>query len=305
MIPVLFIVSLISFSLLYILPGDPAIAMLGEEALGDEAMYRAIRAEMGLDQPLWVQYGIWVGSVVRGDLGTSIRTGEPVFEYLLRRAPVTLYFGFAGLLVGVVIGLTVAIASALRPNSWLDMTGTVIAMAGIALPNFWLAVMLMWLFGVTLRWLPPSGYVSPFDDPIQSVKLLIMPAIVLGTSSAAVIMRQGRSALIEVLQQDYITTARSRGVGERSVVQRHALKNAMIPVVTILGLQVGTLVSGAAITETVFAIPGVGRAAVDAIFFRDYPVLQGAVLMLTLAAILANLMADIAYGYLDPRIRYT
>lgn len=302
-IPVLFIVSVISFALLYVLPGDPAIAMLGEN-VGSEETYLALRRELGLDDPLWVQYGKWLGRVVQGDLGTSIRTGEPVAEVLLERAPVSLYVGLAGMLVGILIGVPAAIISALRPGSRRDTTVTVLGLGGIAVPSFWQALMFIYLFAVLLKWVPPSGYTSPFQDPWLSAKMLVMPAVVLGTHSAAVIMRQARSALIEVLEQDYIIVARAKGLLEKRVVARHAIKNAMIPVVTILGLQVGSLVSGAAITETVFAIPGVGRAAVDAIFFRDYPVLQGAVLMLTLAVLVANLLTDLLYGYFDPRIRY-
>jgi peptide/nickel transport system permease protein len=177
-------------------------------------------------------------------------------------------------------------------------------MGGVAIPSFWQALLLVYVFAVLLRWVPPSGFTSPFVDPFLSAKMLILPAIVLGTHSAAVIMRQGRSALMEVLEQDYVTTARAKGLSDRTVVGGHALKNAMIPIITVIGLQVGTLVSGAAITETVFAIPGVGRAAVDAIFFRDYPVLQGAVLILTLGVLIANLLTDVTYAYLDPRIRY-
>jgi peptide/nickel transport system permease protein len=303
MVPVLFIVSLISFALLYILPGDPAIAMLGENA-GTQETYRALRREMGLDDPLYVQYGRWLWRTVQGDFGKSIRTGEQVADVLGRRVPISLYIGFGGLIVGIVLGLSVAIASALRPGSKIDMLGTFMALGGAALPSFWQALLFMYVFAVILHWLPPSGYTSPFVDPWLSAKMLFMPAVVLGTHSAAVIMRQGRSALIEVLEQDYIITARSKGLKESAVVGAHALKNAMIPIATILGLQVGNLVSGAAIVETIFAIPGVGRAAVDAIFFRDYPVLQGAILILTFAAILANLLTDIVYGYLDPRIRY-
>lgn len=303
MIPVLFIVSVIAFALLYILPGDPVLAMIGEN-IGDQETYENLRQELGLNDPIYVQYARWFGRVLQGDLGKSIRTGEPVSDVLMRRVPVSLYYGLAGMLVGMLIGLPVAIISALRPGSKLDVTGTVFALGGVAIPSFWEALMLMYVFAVLLRWLPPSGYTPPGQDLVLSLKMLIMPAVVLGTHSAAVLMRQGRSALIEVLEQDYITTARAKGLRENLVINRHALKNAMIPVVTILGLQVGHLVSGAAITETVFAIPGVGRAAVDAIFFRDYPMLQGAVIMLTLAAMIGNLLADLAYAYLDPRIRY-
>ncbi len=302
MLPVLFIVSLISFGLLYVLPGDPALAILGEN--GNQERYQALRTELGLDRPLYMQYASWLGRTLQGDLGKSIRTNEPVADVLTRRVPVSLYFGIAGLLFGILIGLPAAIISAIRPGTRLDLFGTVMALGGVAIPSFWQALMFMYVFAVMLRWLPPSGYTSPFVDPFLSAKMLVMPAMVLGTHSAAVIMRQGRSALIEVLEQDYVQTARAKGLREKAVIGTHALKNAMIPVVTILGLQIGNLVSGAAITETVFAIPGVARAAVDAISFRDYPVLQGAILMLTAAVIVANLITDLTYGYLDPRIRY-
>ncbi len=303
MFPVLLIASVISFGLLYVLPGDPAVAVLGENA-GNKDTYQALRQELGLDQPVYVQYGKWLGRVVRGNLGTSIRTNEPVTTILVRRLPVSLYVGFAGLLIGVTIGLSAAIISALRPGSRLDVTASVFALGGIALPSFWQALILVYVFAVLFHWVPPSGYTSPFTNFPLSLKMLALPAIVLGTHASAVVMRQGRSALIEVLSQDYIVTARAKGLRERSVVVRHALKNALIPIVTIIGLQMGALVSGAAIVETVFAIPGLGRAAVDAIANRDYPVLQGAVLMLTLAVMVANLLTDLVYGYLDPRIRY-
>jgi peptide/nickel transport system permease protein len=302
MIPVLFLVSIVSFGLLYVLPGDPALAILGDT--GNTERYLALRAELGLDQPLYMQYANWLGRTLRGDLGRSIRTNEPVAGVLIQRVPVTLYFGVAGLIFGVLIAFPVAIISAVKPGSKADIAGTVIALGGIAIPSFWQALMFMYVFAVILRWLPPSGYTSPFVDPLLSAKMLFMPAVVLGTHSAAVLMRQGRSALIEVLEQDYISTARAKGLREKVIIGGHAMKNALIPIVTVLGLQIGNLVSGAAITETVFAIPGVARAAVDAISFRDYPMLQGAILMLTAAAIIANLLTDLAYGYLDPRIRY-
>jgi peptide/nickel transport system permease protein len=304
MLPVLLIVSMLAFGLLYVLPGDPAVAMLGENA-GNQQTYQALRRDLGLDQPIYLQYLSWLGRVVHGDLGHSIRTQEAVSTVLMARVPVTLYVGTAGLLVGLLLGLSVAIVSALKPGSIFDSLGTIAAMGGVAIPSFWQALLLVYVFAVVLHWVPPSGFTSPFVDPSMSIRMLILPAIVLGTHAAAVIMRQGRSALMEVLEQDYVTTARSKGLRGRSVVASHAMKNAMIPIITVIGLQVGTLVSGAAITETIFAIPGVGRAAVDAIFYRDYPVLQGAVLILTLAVLIANLVTDLAYAYLDPRIRYT
>jgi peptide/nickel transport system permease protein len=304
MLPVLFIVSMVAFALLYILPGDPAVAILGENA-GNQDTYLALRHDLGLDQPVYVQYVNWLARLAHGDLGQSIRTHESVSGLLMQRVPISLYVGAAGLVFGLALGLSVAIISALKPGSRIDSLGTLLAMGGVAIPSFWQALLFVYVFAVLLRWFPPSGFTSPLVDPVLSVRMLILPAVVLGTHSAAVIMRQGRSALMEVLEQDYITTARAKGLQVRSVVSNHALKNAMIPIITVVGLQVGGLVSGAAITETVFAIPGVGRAAVDAIFFRDYPVLQGAVLILTLAVLVTNLVTDLAYAYLDPRIRYT
>jgi peptide/nickel transport system permease protein len=303
MIPVLFIVSIISFSLLYILPGDPVIALLGED-VGDEEMYLKMKEDMGLNDPLPVQYVRWLGRVLQGDFGRSTRNNQAVGEILLKKLPISGNVGLAGMLVSIVIGLPLAIISALRPGKFADSASAFLAMSGIAIPGFWLAIMLMYLFAVQLGWLPPSGYVSPFTDPVLNLKMLIMPAISIGFRSSAIIMRQGRAALINVFRQDYIVTARSKGLPEKIVIVRHALKNAMIPVVTILGMQVGRIVSGAAITETVFAIPGAGRLAVDSVFFRDYPTLQGAVMALTLAAMIGNLLADLAYAYLDPRIRY-
>lgn len=303
MIPVLLIASMISFALLYVLPGDPAVAILGENAVKGPT-YQALRRDLGLDQPLWVQYAKWLTRVVHGDLGRSTRTGEPVTTVLLRRLPVSLYVGGAGLIIGVVIGLAVAVTSALRPGTKLDITSSVAALGGIAMPSFWQALLLVYFFAIRLHWFLPSGYTSPFVNLALSLRMLVLPALVLGTHSAAVIMRQGRSALLEVLGQDYIASARAKGLAERHVIVRHALKNAFIPIVTIIGLQLGQIVSGAAIVETVFAIPGVGRAAVDSIANRDYSLLQGAVLMLTLGVMVANLATDMLYGYLDPRIRY-
>ncbi len=257
MVPVLLIVSIIAFALLYVLPGDPAVAILGDSA-GNQQTYLALRHDLGLDQPLYAQYLSWLGRVLQGDLGHSIRTNEAVSTVLLARVPISLYLGAAGLVVGLVLGLSVAVVSALRPGSRIDSLGTVLAMGGVAIPSFWQALLLVYVFAVLLRWVPPSGFTSPFTDPLLSLRMLILPAIVLGTHSAAVIMRQGRSALMEVLEQDYITTARSKGLVDRSVVARHALKNAMIPIATVIGLQVGTLVSGAGATlsNRVLRAPG-------------------------------------------------
>jgi peptide/nickel transport system permease protein len=302
MLPVLLIVSIIAFGLLYVLPGDPAVAILGENA-GDQRTYQALRHDLGLDQPIYVQYLSWLGRVLQGDLGRSIRTNEAVSAVLLQRVPVSLYVGSAGLLVGLVLGLSVAVGSALRPGTRIDSVGTVLAMGGVAIPSFWQALLFMYVLAVLLRWLPPSGFTSPLQDPLLSARMLIMPALVLGTHSAAVIMRQGRSALLEVLQQDYVTTARSKGLGEPRVLVAHALKNALIPVVTVIGLQMGTLIGGAVVIESIFSIPGMGRLIVDSMYFRDYPMVQALLLLLAVVVLVTNLLTDLTYAYLDPRIR--
>jgi peptide/nickel transport system permease protein len=303
MIPVLFLVSVISFCLLYVLPGDPAIALLGEEA-GNEATYQGLREELGLNDPIWVQYANWLGRTVRGDLGVSIRTGEPVAEILSQRAPVSIYVGAAGLIVGILIGIPTAVISAVRPGSRLDIVSTVFSLAGIAIPGFWLALLLIYLFGVHLRWLPPSGYTPPSEDLALSLKMLLMPALVLGTSSAAIIMRQARSSLIETLGQDYVRVARAKGLSENRVLFTHAFKNAMIPVLTVMGPIFATLIVGSFIIERAFSIPGLGRSFVESALNRDYGVIMGVTLFY--AAIIAgmNLVVDLLYGFADPRIRY-
>ncbi len=303
-IPTLLIVSVITFTITMLLPGDPALAFLGESAALDKVAYQATRQQLGLDEPLPVQYTRWLGRVVQGDLGRSIRTKEPVLTSLLTRLPVTLELvGFA-MLVGVLIAFPVGILSAVRPNSKLDLIGTVLAVSGLAIPSFWLGIILIYLFALWLRWLPASGYVSPAVDLGQNLKLMFLPALTLGVDLAASLMRQIRSSLLEVMQQEYIVTARAKGVRERNVVNAHALKNALIPVVTILGLQVGRLIGGSVVIETIFALPGLGRLAADAIFFRDFPALLGVVSVLAIAVFVSNLVTDLLYSVLDPRIRY-
>ena len=304
MIPVAFLITVIAFGLLYLLPGDPAMAILGEERAGNKAAYQALRTELGLDDPIYVQYGRWLGNLLRGDMGTSIRTNEPIADMVTRRLPVTIELGILAVLLGAAIALPTAVISAVRPGSKLDILGTLFAMGGVAMPSFWLGILLIFLLSLWLRLLPPSGYVSPLDDFGANLKMMIMPCIAMGTSLAAVIMRQARSALIEVLGEDYITTARSKGLKEKAVVGRHALKNALIPVVTVIGLQVGHILGGAVVTETVFAVPGLGRLLVDSIFFRDYPVVQAAVLIMALGVLVSSLATDLLYAYLDPKIKY-
>lgn len=304
MIPVAFLLTVIAFGLLYLLPGDPAMAILGEDRAGDKAAYERLRAQLGLDEPIYIQYARWLGKLLSGDMGTSIRTSEPIASLVVRRLPVTIELGVLAVLLGVAVALPVAVISAVRPGSKLDIFGTLFAIGGVAVPSFWLGILLIFLFALWMRLLPPSGYVSPLDDLGANLKLMIMPCTAMGTSLAAVIMRQARSALIEVLQEEYITTARSKGLKERAVVGRHALKNALIPVVTVIGLQVGHILGGAVVTETVFAVPGVGRLLVDSIFFRDYPVVQAAVLIMALGVLISSLVTDLLYAYLDPKIKY-
>lgn len=305
MIPVVILVSMISFSLIFVLPGDPALAILGEELARDKAMYEQVRMELGLDKPLPVQYVEWAGKVARGDFGISTRTRLPVSQLMRERLEPTLELSILSMLFALVLALPIGLISAVKPGSKSDIIGTIVAMLGVCIPHFWMGLLLILAFGLWLRWLPPSGFVPFAQDPATNLKLMILPTITLGSGIAAVIMRQTRSSMLEVLRQEYVTTARSKGLRERVVVIRHALKNAMIPVLTVVGLQVGLLMGGAVITETIFGIPGVGRLAADSLFTRDFPVLQAVVMLMGGAVLLANLVTDIAYGWLDPRIRYS
>ena len=304
MIPVMVLASIISFSIIFLLPGDPALLILGDQQAADPALYQAKRAELGLDRPIPIQYLDWLGKTLRGNLGLSTRDRQPVADGIKERLPVTLQLAGLGLLLALCISLPAGIVSALRPNSKWDIIASLFAFGGIALPNFWFGILLIYLFAVTLHWLPPSGYVPFTDDPAQNLIRMLMPAITLGLGLSAVLMRQTRSSLLEVLHQDYMTTARAKGLGQKVVVLRHALKNALIPVVTVLGLQMGLLFGGAVITESIFSIPGIGRWAVDSITTRDFPVVQAVSLVLAIGVLTANLLADIAYAYIDPRIHY-
>ena len=302
LVPVLLVVSVVVFSLIHLTPGDPVAIMLREES--DPATAAALRAALGLDRPLPVQYLTWLGRAARGELGRSIRTNQPVTQAILERLPVTLTLAAAATLLALAVALPAGIVSAVRRNSLADVAGTVAALSGVSLPNFWLAILLIFVFSVTLGWLPPLGWVSPVRDPWGGLRSLVLPAVTLGTAMAAVVMRMTRSSLLEVLQLEFVRTARAKGLREGRVVLRHALRNALIPVVTVVGLQAGALLGGAIITESVFALPGVGRLLVDAIFQRDFPLVQGVVLFLALNFLLVNLVVDLAYAVLDPRIRY-
>jgi len=302
MIPVAFLVSAIVFVLLRITPGDPVLVYAGEER--DPAALEALRHEYGLDQPLPVQYVVWLEHAIRGDLGRSLRTRQPVTQAILERLPKTLELGAAALIISIGVALVVGTLAALRRNSPLDLIATGFTIAGVSLPNFYLGIILILVFSLAFRLLPPGGYADFVTDPVDNLKRLILPAITLASASLAINLRQVRSSLLDVLNQDYLRTARAKGLGERTVVLRHAMKNSLIPVVTIFGLQVGALLDGAIITETIYFWPGVGRLAVDSIGGRDYPVVQAIVLMSALAFMLSTLLVDVIYVWLDPRISY-
>jgi peptide/nickel transport system permease protein len=302
MIPVMLLVSVVIFLIIHITPGDPVLVMLGEEA-NAEARDR-LRQELGLNDPLPIQYALWLGRVVRGDLGRSIRTHQPVSEAILQRLPVTIELAIAAMCVALAIAIPAGITAALRRNTGADIASSILALLGVSVPNFFLAILLIWVFALHLRWLPPIGFTPIIQDPALNLKGLIMPAVTLGAAVAAVVTRQMRGSLLEVLGNDYIRTAYAKGLREHSVIRQHAIKNAMIPVITVVGLRTGNLLGSAIITETIFALPGVGRMVVDSIFQRDFPMVQGITLYLALIFLVINLLVDLTYAYLDPRIRY-
>jgi peptide/nickel transport system permease protein len=301
-VPVLLFVTGGVFALVHLTPGDPIDAMMAESV--DATAKAALRRQLGLDRPIAVQYLAWMGRLLRGDLGRSIRNNEPVVENVGRRLRPTVQLALFATVIALMVAFPVGIVSAARHNTAVDGAGTTFALFGICMPNFLIALLLIFLFGVTLRWLPISGYTDPLEEPVRGLRSLTLPAITLGLALAAVIARTLRSSLLEALSEDYVRTARAKGLSEPVVLSRHALKNSLIPVVTLLGLQLGTLIGGAVITEYVFALPGVGRLVVDAVFARDYPLVQGVVLLIAVAFILSNLAVDVVYGWLDPRIRY-
>jgi peptide/nickel transport system permease protein len=298
---VLFLVSIIVFLFAHAAPGDPVLNILGPRP--DPQTAANLREQLGLDKPLPQQYVSWIGKVVRGNLGESLATREPVSGILKRRATATAQIALGAWIVSIVIGLSAGTIAALTRNRWPDYVSSVVAVSGVAMPSFWFAIMLIILLAETWQLLPTSGYVSFTSDPVQSIKLSIMPWIVGGFAGSAVLMRQMRSALLEVLNQDYVRTAQAKGLQQRVVILRHAMKNAMIPIVTVAGMTLGYLLGGEVIIEVVYSIPGVGRTMVEAIFKKDFPVVQGAALMVGTTVVLANLLVDIAYGWLDPRIR--
>lgn len=296
-VPVLFGVSVAVFVMVRLVPGDPVQLMFANQAMPTPERMEEIRRQLGLDLPIWQQYVQYVTGVLQGDFGQSIRSRQPVFEEIVQRLPNTLQLTFASLAVAITIGIVAGVLSAVYKGRWIDKVSMVVAIFGISIPGFWLGLMIMLLFGVRLEWLPVSG--------ATSWRHLVMPAFTLGLISSAVIARLARASMLDALGQDYVRTARAKGLSGYAVVTRHALCNAFIPVVTIIGLQIGGLLSGAFIIESVFAYPGIGQLAVTALQARDFPVIQGIVLLVAAIYVCVNLLADLVYGFLDPRIQYS
>jgi len=300
-VPTLIFVSMLIFGLQQLLPGDPAIVLAGEER--DPNVVAYLREKMHLDEPLPVRYLYWIKGVLHGDLGESLRMQKPVLELILEKLPVTMELAAFAIVIALVIGVPAGIVSAVKRNTAWDYGANAVALWGLSTPNFWLGIMMILLFSVTLGWLPASGFVSPFENLKANLAALVMPAFVLGNAIAAVLMRHTRSAMLQVLSSDYVRTARAKGLSERGVILKHALRNALIPVITVGALELGTLLSGAVLTEQVFTIPGFGKLIVDAVFNRDYAVVQGVVLFTATAYIVLNLLADIAYVVVNPQIK--
>jgi peptide/nickel transport system permease protein len=300
-IPTLFLVALMVFALQRALPGDPFLVIAGEER--DPEVIARLRAIYRLDDPIFVQFFAWLGQVLQGDFGRSLRTGEPVLGLIAQKLPVTLQLAVASILVAIAIGIPVGILAARNKGTAIDYSASALALSGLSIPNFWLGIMLILVVSVELKWLPASGYESIFVDPKAAIERLIMPAFVLGGGLAAFIMRHTRSAMLEVLRSDYVRTARAKGLDENTVVNRHALRNALVPIITLSTLLFGELLAGAVLTEQVFTIPGFGKLIVDAVFNRDYGVVQGVVLCTAIGFILMNLLADILYVLVNPRLR--
>lgn len=301
-IPVLAIVSLVTFGLIHMIPGDPATAIAGLAATQEQV--ETIRRDLGLDQPVLSQLLHWYGALAHGDLGRSLLMGQPVLDVTLRRLPVTIALSVYALVLTLLLGLGAGIVAALRQNTWIDQAAMVLAMVGISLPNFYLGLLMIILFAVELRWLPTGGYVPLWDDPAGWLVTSTMPAISLALLQAGLLARITRSTMLEVLRQDYIRTAHAKGLPRRQVVLKHALANALIPITTVVGIIVSLLISGAVVTETLFSIPGIGQLLTQAVLNRDYPMVQGGLLVVTALLVLVNIGVDVCYALLDPRIRY-
>lgn len=301
-IPVLILSSIFVFVLIRFIPGDPAVVIAGSDALPEQIA--AIRAKFGLDKPIWQQYLIWISHVLRGDLGVSVLNGFPVEELIWLKFGATLQLTVGAIVVSLLISLPLGILSAIRRGGWIDRITSLFVALTYAIPTFWLGILLVIIFALQLRWLPPSGRVDFNDKPLLALQLLILPSITLGLYTAAVLTRFLKTSLLEIMGQDFVRTARAKGLNQSGVVFRHMLKNALIPFLTVFGLQIGVFLGGAVVTESIFDWPGMGRMMLNAIQTRDYPVLQGGILFIVVGFVLVNLITDLAYAYLDPRIRY-
>jgi len=301
-VPVLVLIAMITFGILHLAPGDPVAVLLGDEATAEEVAQ--MRTKMGLDRPIYVQFGLWFFQVLQGDLGKSVFSGQPVIEAILERLEPTLALAVFSAILAVLIAIPLGVLAAWRANTWVDRLAMVLSVLGFSIPSFWLGINLIFAFGVQFRLLPVMGYASLSEGLGPFVKHLILPTLTLGLIHAALIARMTRASMLEILREDYIRTARAKGLKERPVLIRHALRNAAISIITIVGLSFAGLVAGVVVTETVFAIPGVGRLVVDAVLHRDYPIIQGAILLVGSLYVFINLAVDLLYTYFDPRVKY-
>ena len=307
-IPTLIIVTVMVFAILRVVPGDPALLILGGEE-GDDTFTQdqlaALRAKLGTDKPIYIQYMLWLGNMLRGDFGTSyFYEGDKVVDDIKGRLPVTLELGLLSLVLASIFAVPLGVISAIRQDTIGDYATRVLTIAGIALPNFWVAIMTIFFLVLIFNWAPPLDYAPPWEDPWTNIQQLIFPAIALGTSNMAFIARITRSAMLEVLHEDYIRTARAKGLQERSVIGRHALRNALLPVVTLTGFEFGRLISGTVIIEVIFLVPGMGRLLITSITHRDFPMIQAVIVLIAVVVLVLNLVLDLTYAWLNPRIRY-
>jgi peptide/nickel transport system permease protein len=305
-IVVLLLVTLMIFMAMRLLPGDPIYMIMTSGELNEVSteQLEALKHQFGLDKPLIVQYFDWLGGIAHGDLGQSIVQRTPVLSEIGSRIPVTLNLSFLSLIISLIVGIPTGVVCAIRRGTWTDTIVTILANLGITVPVFWLGIMLIYLFALQLHWLPVQGYTSPFVDPVKNLRQIIMPVFCLAVFPIASVARQTRSSMLEVIRQDYIRTAWSKGLKERTIIIRHALRNSLIPVVTLSGMSLSNIVGGSVLIETVFNIPGMGRLAVNGVFGHDYPMVQGCIFIMAITILLVNLLVDISYGWLDPRIRY-
>lgn len=301
-IPVLLGISLIAFFLVRLIPGDTVTAILGAQYNEEQA--EILRGKYGLDQPVYVQYVFWLSNVLRGDFGYSSFTGQPVLEAILERLPVTIELAMISVLFALMIGIPLGIWAAMRRNDTPDFAAGFLGLLGISVPGFWLGTLFILLFSLKLGWFPSGGFISFFESPMENIKYMVMPGIALGTAVSAVVMRMTRSAMLEVLDQEYMKMARAKGVPKALIISRHALRNAMTPIITVLGIQVGYLLGGSVVIEQIFSLPGIGQLVLQAIKNRDYILMQGTILFIATSFVLINLLVDIVYAIVDPRIKY-